>query len=252
MPGVTCSECGAGTNVSFRRGTRLADIECPGCGAKALHLRSAGQPNRHRGQQYERCARCNKRGLSHQHPPFAWVPKDAAVNTGPFPIGSPACWSCDPVPCARVDSPRAHRGAEAVLGKLDIWNWPDDNAREVLEAAAKVPAACAVCISVGWRDGKYDTNAHLYENGAALLGHCWRCGHTILLAAMTHQEIAERGPALLAEARKPDPRCAAGHHDVVTAPEGAFTYVLGVRVRVGTRFCARERCGLILEEASGR
>jgi hypothetical protein len=36
-----------------------------------------------------------------------------------------------------------------------------------------------VCISVGWRDGKYHTNAHLYENGAALLGHCWRCGYTV-------------------------------------------------------------------------
>ena len=138
-----------------------------------------------------------------------------------------------------------------MLGKLDIWNWPDDNTREVLEAAAKVPAACAVCVSVGWRDGKYDTNAHLYEKGAALLGHCWRCGHTILLAAMTHEEIAERGPALLAEARKPDPRCAAGHHDEVAAPEGAFTYVLGVRVPVGTRYCARERCGLILSQPGG-
>ena len=245
---VHCPDCEYSEVSDNHRGGRLGT--CPHDGSQ-LQAPTAGRPSPNRGRSYERCARCNSRGLSHRHPHFVWVPKDATVNTGPFPIGSPACRSCDPVPRARVDSPRVHRAGEALLGKLDIWNWPDNNAREVLEAAAKVPAACAVCISVGWPDGKYDTNAYLYEKGAALLGHCWRCGHTILLAAMTHEEIAARGPALLAEARKPDPRCAAGHHDVVTAPEGAFTYVLGVRVPTGTRFCARERCGLIVNQSGG-
>lgn len=252
MPGVTCSECGAGTNVSFRRGTRLADVECPGCGAKALHLRSAGEPNRHRGKQYERCARCGKKGLHHAHPGFTWMPRHGTVDAGPFPPGSPGCWSCEPVPATRIDHGLVLHSAEARLGKHDIWNWPDDNACAVLEAAAgPVPGACPVCVSVGWRDSRFHTQAYLYENGSALLGSCWRCGHTVLLAAMTAQEIADRGPALLAEAGKPDPRCSAGHHDMVAAPEGAFTYVLGVRVPVGTRFCARERCGLILSDPEG-
>jgi hypothetical protein len=66
---------------------------------------------------------------------------------------------------------------------------------------------------------------------------------------MTAQEIAGQGPELLAEASRPDPRCAAGHHDEVVAPEGAFTYVQGVRVPVGTRHCAR--CGTIISEPGG-
>jgi hypothetical protein len=137
---------------------------------------------------------------------------------------------------------------EEQLGKHDIWNWPADYARTVLEAAsARLPAACPMCISVGWRDGRFDTQAYLYEHGSALLGSCWRCGHTILLAALTHQEITDRGPELLAAAAAPDPRCAAGNHDEVTAPEGLFTYVAAVCVPVGTRYCAR--CCVILEQA---
>jgi hypothetical protein len=93
-----------------------------------------------------------------------------------------------------------------------------------------IPAACPICISVGWRDGRFRTHASLYERGSALLGSCWRCGHTILLAALTHQEITDRGPELLAAAAVPDPRCAAGNHDEITAAEGLFTYVAGVRV----------------------
>jgi hypothetical protein len=82
---------------------------------------------------------------------------------------------------------------------------------DILEAASRpIPAACPVCISVGWRDGGFRTGPYLYERGAALFGSCWRRSHTILLAAMTSKEIAEQGPGLLAEARKPDPRCAAG------------------------------------------
>jgi hypothetical protein len=250
VPGVVCGECGKGTNVSFRRGTRLADIACPECGKHELHLRSAGQPNRHKGRHYEFCAHCNKRGLHHSHPSFTWVPKHGILpgDAGPFPIGSPACWACDPVPAARVPSRVVMRAAEARLGPKSLWEWPDDNSQDVVEAASKVPAACPVCISVGWRNGQFHTQAYLFERGTALLGNCWRCGHTILLAAMTAGEIADRGPALLAEASRPDSRCAAGHHDEAVAPEGAFTYVLGVRIPVGTRYCARDRCGLILEE----
>lgn len=140
---------------------------------------------------------------------------------------------------------------EARLGTLDIWNWPDDNAHAVLEAAAgPIPAACPVCVSAGWPDSQFHTQPYLYANGSALLGSCWRCGHTLLLAAMTAQEIAGQGPELLTAASRPDPRCAAGRHDEVVAPQGAFTYVRDVRVPVGTRHCAR--CGTIISQPEGR
>jgi hypothetical protein len=179
VPGVTCSECGAGTDVSFRRGTRLADVECPGCGAKALHLRSAGQPNRHRGKQYERCARCGKKGLHHTRPGFTWIPRYGTVDVGPFPAGSPACWSCEPVPAARTDHGLVLHSVEARLGKHDIWNWPDDNAHAVLEAAAKrIPATCPVCISVGWRDGQFHTQAYPVRERVGVAG--------VMLAVRSH------------------------------------------------------------------
>jgi hypothetical protein len=239
VAGVTCSECGTVSNVSFRRVGRLADAGCPGCGARALHLPSAGQPNPNRGKQYEQCTRCAKKGLHHAHPEFPWIPRHGTADAGPFPAGSPACRSCEPVPAARGDHGRVLHSAEARLGKIDIWHWPDDDSRAVLEAAVKPgPDECSVCIAVGWPDGRFHAQAYLYENGLALLESCWRCGHTVLLAAMTVQEIAEQGPELLAVASRPDPRCSAGDHDEVVAPEGAFTYARGAYVSRWARVTA--------------
>jgi hypothetical protein len=226
------------------RGGRLGT--CPNDGSR-LQGPTTGRPSPSKGRKYERCARCDRRGLNHRHPHSVWVPKSPAVNAGPFPAGSPACWACGPVPAARADHATVLHSVIPRLGPRNYDRRLDQETWDILEAASRrIPAACPVCISVGWRDGRFHIGPYLYERGAALFGSCSRCGHTILLAVMTSTEIAEQGPGLLAEARKPDPRCAAGHHDEVTAPEGVFTYVNGRRVPAGTRYCARERCGTIL------
>lgn len=197
MPGVTCGSCQQSTNVSFHRGTRLADIPCPSCGKTDLHTATAGRANRHKGRTYEHCAACGKRGLGHAHPPFEWEPKYRYRNRdhpGPYPAGTPACWSEEAVPAARTRHEAIHGHLVELLGARG--NWATDEERAALEAAAtgQPPerGECPACkpwqepgIYGGWA---YHVNAYAFERGTALVASCDWCGNTILLATLARAE----------------------------------------------------------------
>ncbi len=194
MPGVVCSACQHAVNVPFTRGTRLADISCPGCGAKKLHVPRPAGARTTAGRSYETCVACGKRGLGHLRRPYEWVPKHPAGDDDPepYPAGTPCCWICEPVPAARASWPRVIRDLEERLGPAGS-RWPGEAAEAALgEIARLAPARCPVCAAAGRSresvyadDGDFSAiQAHQFERGTALLGHCWDCGHTLELAAL--------------------------------------------------------------------
>jgi hypothetical protein len=195
MPGVICGSCGKGTNVSFRRGTRLADIGCPSCGKANLHLRSAGQPNRHKGRKYVNCVACGRRNLHPRYPEFAWQEKYGRDVT--YPAGSPCCrYGHEPVPAARTRHDTVHRELTDLLGRRD--NWATDAECDALEEAAigRPPARgeCPVCkpwqeqgMYGGWA---YHVDGYAFERGTALVASCDWCGNTILLATLAREAVS--------------------------------------------------------------
>lgn len=199
MPGVTCGSCGKGTNVSFRRGTRLADISCPSCGKTDLHLRSAGRASNHKGRKYVNCVACGRRNLSPLYPEFEWVPRFCGKDEGPYPAGSPCCrFGHEPVPAARVRPEIVHRQIEALLGPRTRRTWGTDEERSALEATATAQAPergeCPVCkpwqkhgMYGGW---SYHVEAEAFERGVALVACCDWCSNTILLATLTHEAVS--------------------------------------------------------------
>ena len=200
MPGVTCGSCGQGTSVSFRRGTRLADIGCPSCGKTELHLRSAGQPNRHKGRTYVNCIACGRRGLSPRYPEFDWQEKAGPDVT--YPAGSPCCrYSHEPVPAARVRPEAVHARIRELLGPRANRTWGTGEERAALEAVATVEAPergeCPVCkpwqphgMYGGWA---YHVEAEAFERGVALVACCDWCLNTILLATLPAMEAETDG-----------------------------------------------------------
>jgi hypothetical protein len=187
MPGVTCANCGTGTNVSFRRGTRLADLGCPNCGKTELRLRSAGQASKNKGRTYERCIIDGKRSLSHLHPAFEWTPKYSLAAEA-HPAGEPCCWSHEPVPVTRTRSEVVLNSLVVILGPRGLGGrrdpdpaWATDEQLATMEAMADIPETCPICVSVGWTDGRFEVSWPAFKHGIALIGHCWRCGHTIEL-----------------------------------------------------------------------
>lgn len=188
MPGVACQGCGRGTNVSFRRGTRLADIPCPYCQKQELKLPTAGRPSPNAGRKYEHCAKCGKRGLHHVHPLFDWTPK---YGTGEvFSAGTPCCVYHEPVPAARTAHATVHGSLTTRLGPrrpgLSCWATKDE--RAALERlAATQPQLCHVCADAGLPQHGFHTQAYGFTGGIALVAVCEGCGDTILLASGTAQ-----------------------------------------------------------------
>jgi hypothetical protein len=194
MPGVICGECNHETAVRFRRGTRLADIRCPSCGQPALKMSTAGRANPNAGRTYERCAKCNKRGLHHKHPPFGWVPKYAAADDGPYPARSPCCWFHESVPAARTSYDHVTRALDARLGPASANLWATAGAAAELEACAPpVPAACPICTAAGLPERGFHTQAHAYQRGTALLAICDGCCHTIELTTLASSAATAEG-----------------------------------------------------------
>lgn len=62
MSTAICAACGHEVRWSATRGTRLADLRCPGCGG-VLHAPTAGRPSATLGQRFARCAYCGRRRL---------------------------------------------------------------------------------------------------------------------------------------------------------------------------------------------
>jgi hypothetical protein len=195
MPGVVCGSCGHGAHVSFRRGTRLAEIACPGCGAKELRMPRRDGASTPAGRTYETCVMCGKRRLSPLRPGYEWEPKYAIGNPGPYPAGSPCCSSHEPVPAARTTHARVISDLEERLGPLAAGDWAADDATwAALDAIARpAPHRCPVCARSGHsrqsmyagEDGDFTTTqAYQFERGAALLTWCWDCEHTLELAAL--------------------------------------------------------------------
>jgi hypothetical protein len=152
VPGVTCSECGKGTNVPLRRGTRLADIECPECGAKALHLRSAGQPNRTAGSSTSGAPGVARRALHHAHPGFTWIPRHGTLDAGAVPGRVAGVL----VLRASARSTRWKPGSGSMTSGTGLTITPGPCWR-LRPNGSRPPAP--VCISVGWRDGRFHTQA---------------------------------------------------------------------------------------------
>ncbi len=236
MPGVVCGECGQRTNVRFRRGTRLADTPCPHCQKPQLKLPSAGQPSPNAGRTYEHCTICSRRGLHHKHPQFDWTPKygGAGDRDEVFPAGSPCCPAHQPVPAARTADSLVIGALEERLGPLDTHLWPDDATERALAAVARAaPLRCPVCAAVGHsrpqactEDSDFQTHTRKFLRGAALLGCCWDCGHTLELAALCPggpyvQTVTEPAQGLLWDepqwavtARAVSPKTSAGEVDL--------------------------------------
>ena len=194
MPGVVCGSCRHTADVPFRRGTRLAEIACPGCGAKALRMPRRDGATTTAGRSYETCVMCGKRRLSPLRPGYEWEPKYALGDPGPYPAGSPCCSSHEPVPAARAAHARVISDLEERLGPLAAGDWtPDDATRAALGAIARpAPRRCPVCASCGRgrqpvyaEDGDFPAGeAYQFDRGAALLTWCWDCQHTLELAAL--------------------------------------------------------------------
>jgi hypothetical protein len=120
MPTVTRGTCQTPTHVALRRGVRPAALACPACNAHDLHRPNTGQANPNPGRRYERCTRCDRRGLHHRHPAWPWEPKYAVA--GPFPAGTPACHVEEPVPATgRIRHQQVFQAVRAVLGDTDRW-----------------------------------------------------------------------------------------------------------------------------------
>ncbi len=101
-------------------------------------------------------------------------------------------WFHEPVPAAWASWLRVIRGLGERLGPGGS-QWAGEAAEAALgEIARAAPARCPVCAAAGRsRDPVYagDSDftaiqAYQFERGAALLGHCWDCGHTVELAAL--------------------------------------------------------------------
>jgi hypothetical protein len=204
MPGVACGSCGQAAHVSFRRGVRLAEIACPGCGVTDLHLPRREGAGTTAGRSYETCVMCGKRRLSPLRPGYEWEPKYALGDPGPYPAGSPCCSSHEPVPAARATYARVLSGLEERLGPLSAGDWAAADATwAALEAIARpAPHRCPVCARSGrsrqsvyaGQDGDFTaTQAYRFERGAALLAWCWDCGHTLELAALCPGPVPRAG-----------------------------------------------------------
>jgi hypothetical protein len=190
MPTATCSRCQQNSHVALRRGVRLAAIGCPHCGATELHLASKGRPNQNAGRRYERCGRCDRRGLHHQHPAWPWEPK--YVVAGPFPAGTAACPVEEPVPAGRTRHQQVHQALHRVLGAASRWATDTETAQ--LEALAGDPLGdCPVCAAAGdgWNAG-FHHQGRRFAAGAALIADCVSCQHTVLRAVL-RDDPAARG-----------------------------------------------------------
>lgn len=181
MPMVTCGKCQTPSHVALRRGVRLASIACPSCGAHDLHRPNKGQVNPNAGRRYERCARCDRRGLHLTHPAWPWEPKFAVA--GPFEAGTPACHVEEPVPATgRIRHHQVDAAVRAVLGDTDRWATDAETAQ--LETIAGTPLGdCPVCTPAGdgWNAGFY-SQATRFATSTALIAVCESCQHTVLRA----------------------------------------------------------------------
>ncbi len=194
MPTVICGACQHEASVRFMRGTCLADVGCPACGENKLHLPRRPGTKTTAGRTYEHCVACGRRGLSHLHKPYEWEPKYAlpGQGKGPYPAGAPSCWSHEPVPAARTRYENVIADLQERLGPVQA-QWPADAITQALhEIARPAPGRCPVCAAAGRRtdparwpeEGDFALQPQQLERGAALLGHCWDCGHVIEVAAM--------------------------------------------------------------------
>lgn len=195
MAEVVCGGCGQAASVRLTRGTRLAGLSCPSCGAQDLHRPRPAGAGTTAGRTYETCVMCGKRGLSLLHRPYEWEPKYPDASPGPYPAGSPCCWFHEPVPAARTTHPHVIRDLEERLGPLDArLSLPDDATQAALDAIARpAPHQCPVCTAFGHsqesmyavEDGDFSASqAYQFDRGSALLAWCWDCGHTLELAAL--------------------------------------------------------------------
>ena len=205
MPAYRCSQCGKHTNVPSTRGSRIKDHPCEHCGTEGtLQGATAGRTSKNAGRSYQRCAACDRRGLDHTHPRFAWEPKYGyTARPGPYPAGSPACWREEPAPAARTRHQTVHRELVARYGERGLggpgqpgtawasddeqrrmgvpvgWDetWVDPRLREVCEVCGHRPADDG-------RSCSHHVGAYRFERGAAAVLVYEGCQHTRLIAEL--------------------------------------------------------------------
>ena len=146
------------------------------------------------GRTFETCVRCGRRGLSLLRPAFDWEPK-SEIAEATYPAGSPCCWTHEPVPAARVPHWKVTADLAERLGAAEHGRFPGDAGRAALAGVAvPPPRRCPVCAVRGHTresiyaadDGDFAATDWLqFARGAAMLGSCWDCGHTLELAALS-------------------------------------------------------------------
>lgn len=212
MPGVVCQKCGHVGNVRFKRGTRLADIQCPGCGEYQLGMQRRSSQTV-KGKTYETCVMCGRRGLYLLHPAFEWEPKYGPYpprNDERYPAGSACCSIHEPVPAARAREYDVITAIERDFGPvIPPAGIPADVVCEALaDAAAEAPRRCPVCADLMHPDRDYElyedfgsSDYTTFDRGWALMAYCGSCIHTIVLATLETDTPWEERHLLLQAAR---------------------------------------------------